>query len=399
LKVVFIQYGNHAEAERRLAAGGKETYYAQRETVQFVAALAKRYDDVTVLTPEGDYPEERTPSGVRFLGIDLYPQGARPRRLQLLRELERLRPDHIVLATPLASVLAWALARGIRVLPLFFDSFRAKGWKAEAEHWMLARLLSIPKIEWVSNHGLAAAMDLVRIGVDPAKVLPFDWPVVTGPAPLPPKEAPPGDAVRVLYVGMLIETKGVGDLLEAIRDLRGRGTARWSLSLVGRENPEMVKRAADLGLTDDVRFHGLIAHDDVVPTMREHDIVVVPSRPEYPEGIPATIYEGLCSRSPLVVSDHPMFKMKIKDGAGAVVFRAGDVKALADSLERLRTDRQLYARLSREAVDAARDFFCPLKYDALIATWLSGPDKARAELASYSIASGKYQAQVTASVV
>ena len=42
--------------------------------------------------------------------------------------------------------------------------------------------------------------------------------------------------------------------------------------------------------------------------MSAHDIVIVPSRHDYPEGLPMTIYEALAMRTPLVVSDHPMIK-------------------------------------------------------------------------------------------
>jgi glycosyltransferase involved in cell wall biosynthesis len=390
VRVVFVQYGDYAEAERRLAAGGKETYYAQRFTVGFVATLVNRFEEVTVVTIGGDRPDERLPSGVRTLGVELYPEGRRPRSLQLILALERLRPDQLILMTPVPTVLAWALARRVRVLPMFFDSFHAAGWKARARYALLARLLSFKKIEWVANHNLAASLDLVRIGLDPAKVVPFDWPVLFTPAQLPAKLPPTGDSFRLMYVGLLTEPKGVGDLIDAVGELRARGGARYSLTIVGRENPEIAKRAADLQLGDLVQLRGLIPHDDIIPMMRDHDVVVVPSRHEYPEGLPATIYEGLCSRSPVLVSDHPMFRLKIKDGVSGVVFRAGDPRALADGIERLRNDRALYARLSRNAEDAARDFFVPLKYDGLISAFLSGTAEANAQLAPLSIGSGRY---------
>jgi glycosyltransferase involved in cell wall biosynthesis len=393
MRLAIVQYGDYAEAERRFAAGGSETYYAQRQTVEFIAGLTERCQQVTVLTLFGDRPQERLESGVHSLGVELYPKGRRPRHLRLLRELERLRPDHLVLATPEPLVLAWALARRVRTLPLFADSFRSANVKARVKHAVLAGLLSLPQFEWVSNHNLAASLELVRIGVDPAKVVPFDWPVIATPSDSPPKRAPAGDAFRMIFVGQISEAKGVGDLLAALRLLRGRPGPQWSATLVGREDPALEQRAREWGMGESVRFCGIVPHERVIALMREHDAVVVPSRHDCAEGLPMTIYEGLCSRTPLVVSDHPMFRLKVRDGIGAMVFRAGDPSSLAACLERLQGDPDLYGRLSTSGEQAASGYFTPLKYDSLISAWLESSRTARVKLAPYSIASGRYESR------
>ena len=41
-RLAFGQAGDYAEAFDRFAAGGRETYYAQRYTVDFVGRLASR---------------------------------------------------------------------------------------------------------------------------------------------------------------------------------------------------------------------------------------------------------------------------------------------------------------------------------------------------------------------
>ena len=151
MRLVFVQHGAYAEAARRLAAGGPETFYAQRYSVDFVGELAGRLGDVRVLHLGHDDPEEQLPSGVRSLGLNLYPPGRRGRHLEVLRLLERLRPTHLVLVSPLPFVLAWALARGVRTLPLFADSFRVPGLKAKAKFTLLARLLNSSRLDWVSS--------------------------------------------------------------------------------------------------------------------------------------------------------------------------------------------------------------------------------------------------------
>jgi glycosyltransferase involved in cell wall biosynthesis len=396
MRVVFVQYGAYAEAARRLSSGGPETFYAQRYSVEFVADLARRMVDVVVLHLGHDDPEERLPSGVRSVGIDLYPQGRPGRHLEMLQILSRLRPTHIVLVSPLPLVLAWALARGVRTLPLFADSFRERGLRARAKSALLALLLNNSRVDWVSNHNIAASMELVRIGVSPSKVLPFDWPAFLSPSERPAKELQTTGDVSVAYVGQIAESKGVGDLIDAVGALaRAASGPRVRATIVGGHDPAFVARARALGIESRIEFLGRIAHDDIVPLMSRHDIVVVPSRHEYPEGLPMTIYEAFCSRTPIIASDHPMFSAKLRDRENAVIFRAGDVGELADRIRLLAEDAALYSRLSRNGEAAADTFFCPLKYHELIWRWLTNTAEDRQVLSAFSISSGRYAQPVS----
>lgn len=83
-----------------------------------------------------------------------------------------------------------------------------------------------------------------------------------------------------------------------------------------------------------------------------------------------TLYEGLCSRTPLIVSDHPMFALRIRAHENALVFTAGSPTALARSVLELASDAALYRRLSLNAESAADGYLCPLKWDRLITSWL-----------------------------
>ena len=104
--------------------------------------------------------------------------------------------------------------------------------------------------------------------------------------------------------------------------------------------------------------------------MRSHDAVVVPSRWAYPEGLPMTLYEALCTRTPLITSDHPMFALKIRDGYNALVFPQRDPEALAKRIAELMRSPELYSRLSINSMGAADAYLCPLKYDQLITRFL-----------------------------
>jgi glycosyltransferase involved in cell wall biosynthesis len=384
-RLVMVQFGDFAAAERRLTEGGHEDYYAQRYTVEYVKGLARRGVEVFVIYAGKDVRLERLPSGVASMGIEIYPGQGRPRVGRLLDAISAWRPTHIVLATPLAPAIWWAVRNGVRVLPLFADSFGATDPKSRIRHFYLAATLNHPDVRWVVNHGVNAARDLVRIGVPKQKVLAFDWPAVVRPQDFAPKTAPESaESTRMLFVGQLLELKGIGDCIAALRFL----SPNHRLTVVGKGDQSPFERLArELGLADRITFLGAVPHPEVLRLMHAHDVVVVPSRHQYPEGLPMTIYEGLCSRTPIVVSDHPMFRSKIVDGQNGVMFSAGDPEGLARAVLRLVNDRALYERLSLEAESTGNAFFSAPKWHEIIDHWLTGSSEDEAWLGSKTLAS------------
>jgi glycosyltransferase involved in cell wall biosynthesis len=372
-RVTFVQFGDYEEASRRLAAGGTENYYAQKYSVDFVGSLPTRpnMESVTVICVSSDARPAVLPNGVRTVGIELYPKQQRPRFRELLELVKVSQPTHLLAMTPCIPLIAWGVRTGCRVLPMLADSFRSKGLKAAFDYRLLGLLFNTNAIEFVANHNLAASLDLNRIGIAAGKVIPYDWPALISPHDFQTKSAPPpAAAFQLLYVGAVIESKGVGDAIDALGLLRKRGM-NITLTVIGRGDVDAYKSAVTgRGLQEFVKFLGPQSHSEVVKAMRSHDAVVVPSHWSYPEGLPMTLYEALCTRTPLLTSDHPMFALKIRDGYNALVFRERDCAAFAGRIEELSRSPELYLRLSANALAAADAYLCPLKYDQLISGFL-----------------------------
>jgi glycosyltransferase involved in cell wall biosynthesis len=391
IRLTIVQFGDYAEAYWRFASGGDENYYAQRYSVDFVSSLAGRSDveAVTVVCLSSSAVATKLPNGVRTVGLELYPRTERPRIRQLVQAVAQSAPTHLIVMSPITQLIRWGLRARIPTLPMFADSFRARGLRTKLRAWQLTTLLNHSSIEFVANHNLAASMDLERIGVHPSKVVPFDWPAVTSPRDFQPKEAPGTDRpFRLIYVGSVIETKGVGDAVRAIGALRAR-RRNVELTVVGRGDIERFKTLAGMQHVEQfVDFLGPKAHKEILLAMRQHDAVLVPSHWAYPEGLPMTLYESLCVRTPLLASDHPMFALRIRNGESAIVFPERNPEKLAAAVERLMDTPELYAKLSEGAEKAAESYLCPLKYDRMISSFVSSVD--RKTLSSYSLARYRY---------
>jgi len=389
-RIVFVQYGDYRAGVENFARGGEETYAAQRYSIELVADLASKHEHVSVICVNAVPYSEELANGVRAEGLRLYSEVSEP---ELVARVAALRPTHLVSRSPIRPLLRWGARSGVRTLPLLATSFpRLGGVRIRFRHWRAARLLSNPAIEVVGNHAINSCLDLRRIGVPPEKIVPWDWPATVTPSErLPKRRGPAGAPVRLFYAGVVSEDKGVGDCIGALRILRERGLdAHFSFAGAG-EIERFQNKARSAGVEDSVTFLGRIPHQRVVALMNEHDLTVVPSRHSYPEGLPLTIYDSYCSRTPLIASDHPMFRGRVEDGFAALVFRAGSPESLAQRAEQALRDPELYAQLSRNSEAAWTKLQLPVRWGDLLLQWLEGPEKTRALLSRFSLATGPYR--------
>lgn len=381
--LTIVSYaGDFREADRRLSGGGPETYRGQRYTQDFLSAIPARVEGVTYITGQTEAAyDERLGSGIRAIGAgfrDGFDHQA------IVRLVEQSAPDGLILRTPSRPVMRWAKRNGVRTMLLIADSFAGSSPKAWLARRMLAGLLRDETFDVVANHGRRAAEQLVTFGVPASKVVAWDYPAFDSPHGRAPKAAP-GAPFRLFYAGMLIPAKGTLDLIRAVAQARNRGLA-VSLDMAGSGGEEVLQaEIARLGLGASVVLLGALPNKAMIGAMEAADAVIVPSRHDYPEGLPLTIYEALCARTPLIVSDHPMFAGNVVAGESALVFPAGNVDALAAAIGTLAQDGALYGTLSANAVAAWEKLQIPVKWDALIDAWLSDDAAARAWIRSNSL--------------
>jgi glycogen(starch) synthase len=115
-----------------------------------------------------------------------------------------------------------------------------------------------------------------------------------------PRAAPVTALRRWLFVGGLIERKGVRWLLEAFAICR-RDDPALTLTLVGEGElrPELEKRAAELGVAEAVRFVGAVPPARALRLMHQHDVLVHPSRYET---FGVVVVEAVAAGMPVIVT-------------------------------------------------------------------------------------------------
>lgn len=196
--------------------------------------------------------------------------------------------------------------------------------------------------------------------------------------------------MKLFYAGLLVQSKGVGDILEAVAKLRKRNIS-VHLKMAGKGEEEFFyQRVEQLQIKDSVEFLGIVPTQDLEPLMRESDLVLVTSRHEYPEGFPLTIQHALRTRTPIVASDHPMFKTHLKHGINSMIFEAGNSRTLAKCIEKVISDSALYHNLSVASHSTWYELRLPVKWAELISRWLDDSPESKQWLFEKRLAAEYY---------
>jgi len=156
----------------------------------------------------------------------------------------------------------------------------------------------------------------------------------------------PTGASVALFCAKLQQWKGPMDLLEAF----ARANVTNSYLVFAGEGPERGRlegRAADLGVSDRVRFLGFVNQSQLPSVYRAADVFVLPSLFE-PFGL--VVNEAMLCGLPVVVSDRVGAKFDlVRPNENGYVFPAGDSKALEEILRQVLPHPEMFERLGAAA--------------------------------------------------
>jgi len=150
-------------------------------------------------------------------------------------------------------------------------------------------------------------------------------------------------ALNILYVGGLLEAKGVDILIRAFSRL-AEHDARVHLTIVG-DGPQaepLKELVLELGVRERVSFAGWVPHEMVGQYYGAADVFVHPTIMAEPFG--RTILEAMQFQVPLVVSNIGAPPEIV--GEAGLVFERGNVDDLVQKLEMVSRDKELRQRLS-----------------------------------------------------
>lgn len=166
-----------------------------------------------------------------------------------------------------------------------------------------------------------------------------------GPEPAAAPIFRDGGPLRVLFVGSLTQRKGLSYLFNACAEL-GREV---SLSVVGRAPRSVPKVLSDA--LQGVRHVSTLPHDGILESMRQHDVLVLPS---LVEGFGLVINEALSQGIPVVTTPNTGAADTFAGPSRKWIVPVADSAAIAARLAAWSADRDSLNQAKLHALDLAR---------------------------------------------
>ena len=180
------------------------------------------------------------------------------------------------------------------------------------------------------------------------------------------------DDRKICYVGHVIPTKGVFDLVKACKNING-----IRLQVVGKASMEVRNKMNQLaGANDWLVFVGELDHKSVIREMLSSGVFVLPS---YTEGFPNVILESMACGCAIVstsVGAIPEMLNCCSDKPCGLCCEPGDVEGLRNSIQLLLNNPGLARQLADRASKRVSDLYSiPQIWEQMVEIWRTSVER------------------------
>lgn len=160
------------------------------------------------------------------------------------------------------------------------------------------------------------------------------------------------DEILLIYVAEMNTNKNQGMLVRMMKLLLNK-EKKYRLLIVGADNcsGRYISLAKDLGVADKIDFLG--HRDDACDLVHMSDIAVGSS---LREGLPVNVMEAMACGLPVVLSDNRGHRALCRDGYNGFIVEPNDYRNMADKIEKLTFDKNLYDTMSENALNFVKPF-------------------------------------------
>jgi len=169
------------------------------------------------------------------------------------------------------------------------------------------------------------------------------------------------DLPRILYVGRLIEWKGVDTLVRVmVQVLQEKPHAILTIVGIGEELGNLEKLVQELGIEDHIEFLGQVNNERLLDLYSGASVLVLPSRSSrgmVMEGLGVVLLEAMSYGVPVIGSNVGGIPDIIDDGKNGYLFPCNDEKNLAEKIITLISDVTLANQFRKNGYETVRTRF------------------------------------------
>jgi len=158
---------------------------------------------------------------------------------------------------------------------------------------------------------------------------------------------------ELLFVGRLVEKKGVQFLLEAMPAvLKKHSTVRLILAGSGPMEQELRQQAQRLQISDRVSFLGMVSQTELPAMYRKATLAIFPfivAKSGDQEGFGLVQVEAMGCECPIIAGDLPAIHDIVIHEENGLIVESGNIRALADAIIQTLDDKDLRLKLAEKA--------------------------------------------------
>lgn len=225
----------------------------------------------------------------------------------------------------------------------------------------------------LTNNRVGYAYLVDELGVAPSRVVckPYLVSDISAQLSRGERDVPPADRdtqltpVHFLYLGQLIQRKGVQHAIEACAHLLQKYRGRFVLDVVGNGpyQQELEAMSGRLGLQKHVRFHGRQPYESLREFYDRAHVFLFPTLSDYRSLTP---FEALSLGLPILASIHDGgIRETVAEGENGYAFDPVDNARLAELMAKFMDDPTLITRFSQRSREIASNYTVPRAVQAL----------------------------------
>lgn len=209
--------------------------------------------------------------------------------------------------------------------------------------------LSLAEKQYFEGHGAAGKVHCIPNGI-PAEI----FRATTEPEDAIQKRTAK-DRFDMLYVGQLIDWKGVNFLLQAFQQVRSRHNVLLRLVYHNAQLEQKLKHMAkELGIAQDIDFVGILGPTELAQAYHEADLLILPS---FADCLPSVVTESLLCGTPVVAG--AVCGVPEQLGKYGLAIPPGNVPALVTAIESMIREQPRYRALATEMRNYAENKYHP----------------------------------------
>ena len=162
------------------------------------------------------------------------------------------------------------------------------------------------------------------------------------------------DADTILFLGWLLERKGIFDLLQAVKQIEQLLPNNIKIALCGLADDMTLTRIREYGLDERISHIGWIDGIEKKELLNKAIVNVLPS---YREGLPMTILETMAMGIPNIASKISTIPEVIKDKENGLLVEPGNIDQISDCIRTVVLNEQYRRKLSEQSFDTIKEKF------------------------------------------